>query len=110
MAAFAQFASDLDAATQRLLARGARLTELLKQGQYQPMVVEMQAAVIYAGVNGYLDDVKTTDVVRYESGLVSELEANGQDILKAIREEGAISEGTEDKLKALVSSYTDSFA
>ncbi|MDH3664849.1 MAG: F0F1 ATP synthase subunit alpha, partial [Alphaproteobacteria bacterium] len=81
MAAFAQFASDLDAATQRLLNRGARLTELLKQPQYQPMAVEMQAAVIYAGVNGYLDNVSTSDVVRYENGLVSELDANGQDIL-----------------------------
>ena len=110
MAAFAQFASDLDAATQRLLARGARLTELLKQPQYQPMAVEMQAAVIYAGVNGYLDNVGTTDVVRYESGLVSKLEADGQDILKSIREEGAISDDTEGKLKALVSSYTDGFA
>ena len=110
MAAFAQFASDLDAATQRLLARGARLTELLKQPQYQPMAVEMQAAVIYAGVNGYLDNVGTTDVVRYESGLVSKLEADGQDILKSIREEGAISDDTEGKLKTLVSSYTDGFA
>ncbi len=109
MAAFAQFASDLDAATQRLLNRGARLTELLKQPQYQPMAVEMQAAVIYAGVNGYLDNIKTTDVVRYENGLVSELEANGEDILKAIREEGAISDDTEEKLKKLVSSYTESF-
>jgi F-type H+-transporting ATPase subunit alpha len=110
MAAFAQFASDLDAATQRLLARGARLTELLKQPQYQPMAVEMQAAVIYAGVNGYLDGVGTTDVVRYESGLVSKLEADGQDILKAIREEGAISDGTEGKLKTLISAYTEGFA
>lgn len=110
MAAFAQFASDLDAATQRLLARGARLTELLKQGQYQPMAVEMQAAVIYSGVNGYLDEVGTRDVVRYESGLISELEANGQDILSSIREEGAISDGTEDKLKTLISSYTEGFA
>jgi F-type H+-transporting ATPase subunit alpha len=109
MAAFAQFASDLDASTQRLLARGARLTELLKQGQYQPMVVEMQAAVIYAGVNGYLDDIKTTDVVRYENGLVSKLESDGEDILKAIREEGAISDDTEEKLKKLISSYTESF-
>ena len=89
MAAFAQFASDLDAATQRLLNRGARLTELLKQPQYQPMAVEMQAAVIYAGVNGYLDGVGTSDVVRYENGLVSELEANGGEILSAIRDEGA---------------------
>ena len=110
MAAFAQFASDLDAATQRLLNRGARLTELLKQPQYQPMAVEMQAAVIYAGVNGYLDDVGTTDVVRYEGGLVSKLEADGQDILKSIRDEGAISDDTEGKLKTLIGSYTDGFA
>jgi F-type H+-transporting ATPase subunit alpha len=110
MAAFAQFASDLDASTQRLLNRGARLTELLKQPQYQPMAVEMQASVIYSGVNGYLDKIKTTDVVRYERGLVGKLEANGQDILKSIREEGAISEGTEEKLKALISSYTEGFA
>ena len=110
MAAFAQFASDLDAATQRLLNRGARLTELLKQPQYQPMAVEMQAAVIYAGVNGYLDNVATSAVVRYESGLVSKLESDGQDILKAIREEGAISDDIEGKLKALISSYTDGFA
>ena len=110
MAAFAQFASDLDASTQRLLARGARLTELLKQPQYQPMAVEMQAAVIYAGVNGYLDGVATNNVVRYESGLVSKLDADGQDILKAIREEGAISDDTEGKLKTLVSSYTEGFA
>ena len=109
MAAFAQFASDLDAATQRLLNRGARLTELLKQGQYQPMAVEMQAAVIYAGVNGYLDGIATRDVVRYERGLVSELDTNGQDILEAIRDEGAISDATGDKLKALISSYTESF-
>ena len=110
MAAFAQFASDLDAATQRLLNRGARLTELLKQPQYQPMAVEMQASVIYAGVNGYLDGIPTGDVVRYESGLVHKLESDGQDILKAIREDGSISDDTEGKLKSLVSSYTEGFA
>ncbi|MEZ5932701.1 MAG: F0F1 ATP synthase subunit alpha [Alphaproteobacteria bacterium] len=110
MAAFAQFASDLDAATQRLLNRGARLTELLKQPQYQPMAVEMQAAVIYAGVNGYLDGIPTSAVVRYENGLVSKLEADGGEILSAIREEGAISEATEGKLKSLISSYTEGFA
>src|ERR687898_599749 len=79
MAAFAQFASDLDAATQRLLNRGARLTELLKQGQYQPMPVELQVCVIYAGVNGYLDRISVGNVTLYEEGLISELEANGQD-------------------------------
>jgi F-type H+-transporting ATPase subunit alpha len=93
-----------------LLNRGARLTELLKQGQYQPMPVELQASVIYAGVNGYLDRIKTTDVVRYERGLVSELEAKGEEILKAIREEGAISEATEEKLKSLIETYTKNFA
>ncbi len=110
MAAFAQFASDLDAATQRLLNRGARLTELLKQGQYQPMPVELQVGVIYAGVNGYLDKIKVTDVVRYERGLVDELKASGDEILAAIRSEGALSEGSEQKLKALVERYTSSFA
>ena len=110
MAAFAQFASDLDAATQRLLNRGARLTELLKQGQYQPMPVEVQVCVIYAGVNGYLDRIKVADVTRYERGLVSELEANGAEVLKPIREEGQLSEATEGKLKSLLDKYTQAFA
>jgi F-type H+-transporting ATPase subunit alpha len=110
MAAFAQFASDLDAATQRLLNRGARLTELLKQGQYKPMPVELQVAVIYAGVNGFLDKVKVADVVRYEQGLISQLTDKGADILRAIREQGALNDTTDQKLRALVESYTGSFA
>jgi F-type H+-transporting ATPase subunit alpha len=110
MAAFAQFASDLDAATQRLLNRGSRLTELLKQPQYQPMPVELQVCVIYAGVNGYLDKIKVDDVVSYEAGLKSELEANGQEVLSSIRESGALNEPTEKKLKDLVSRYTEHFA
>jgi F-type H+/Na+-transporting ATPase subunit alpha len=110
MAAFAQFASDLDAATQRLLNRGARLTELLKQGQYQPMPVEMQVCIIYAGVNGYLDKVSVGNVVRYERGLVSQLSDNGQEVLGAIRKEGALDKGTEDKLKEMLKAYTESFA
>jgi F-type H+-transporting ATPase subunit alpha len=110
MAAFAQFASDLDAATQRLLARGARLTEVLKQGQYVPMAVEMQVCVVYAGVKGHLDGIDVTDVTRYESGLRSELEARGGDILEAIRNEGSLSESTEGKLRTLIESYTQAFA
>ncbi|HEX6143891.1 MAG TPA: F0F1 ATP synthase subunit alpha, partial [Geminicoccaceae bacterium] len=110
MAAFAQFASDLDAATQRLLNRGARLTELLKQPQYQPMPVEMQVCIIYAGVNGYLDRIRVDDVVRYEKGLKSELEASGQGIMTSIRESGALSEDAEKQLKELVGRYTESFA
>jgi F-type H+/Na+-transporting ATPase subunit alpha len=110
MAAFAQFASDLDAATQRLLNRGARLTELLKQGQYQPMPVELQVCVIYAGVNGYLDRLKVSDVTRYEQGLISELQSNGAEILKPIREQGELSEATEGKLKSLLDKYTQAFA
>jgi F-type H+/Na+-transporting ATPase subunit alpha len=110
MAAFAQFASDLDAATQRLLNRGARLTELLKQGQYQPMPVELQVCVIYAGVNGYLDRIKVADVTRYERGLISELEANGGDILRPIREQGELSKATEEKLRGLLDKYTQAFA
>jgi F-type H+-transporting ATPase subunit alpha len=110
MAAFAQFASDLDAATQRLLNRGARLTELLKQGQYQPMPVELQVCVIYAGVNGYLDRIAVNNVTRYEQALLSELEANGAEILKPIREEGQLSEATEGKLRSLLDKYTQAFA
>ncbi|MFP4360109.1 MAG: F0F1 ATP synthase subunit alpha [Alphaproteobacteria bacterium] len=110
MAAFAQFASDLDASTQRLLSRGARLTELLKQGQYSPLTNEMQVCVIYAGVNGYLDPVDVGDVQRFEEGLIHEVNAKGQDILKAIRDTGQLDEATEGKLKALVESYANAFA
>ena len=110
MAAFAQFASDLDASTQRLLSRGARLTELLKQGQYSPLTNEMQVCVIYAGVNGYLDGVPASDVPRYEEGLIHELTAKGQEILKALGDTGQLDEATEGKLKALVDGYTKAFA
>ncbi|MGH6919605.1 MAG: F0F1 ATP synthase subunit alpha, partial [Geminicoccaceae bacterium] len=110
MAAFAQFASDLDAATQRLLNRGARLTELLKQDQYKPMAVAMQVCIVYAGVHGYLDRIAVNDITRFERGLVSELEANGKEILGAISETGEIGEATDAKLKSLLDSYTQAFA
>jgi F-type H+-transporting ATPase subunit alpha len=111
MAAFAQFGSDLDATTQRLLNRGARLTELLKQGQYDPMPAEEQVCVIYAGVNGYLDRIRVADITRYEQGLLSELRSGGgEEILSAIRETGVLGKETEDKLRGLLDRYTEAFA
>ncbi|MBM3545665.1 MAG: F0F1 ATP synthase subunit alpha [Alphaproteobacteria bacterium] len=110
MAAFAQFASDLDASTQRLLARGARLTELLKQGQYQPMPVEEQVVSIFAGVRGYLDRVPTGDVVRFEQGLLAQVRTSGAEILSSIRDKREITPETEEKLKTLVEAYAKSFA
>jgi len=110
MAAFAQFASDLDPATQKLLARGARLTELLKQPQYSPLTVEEQVAIIYSGVKGYLDGVDTKDVTRYEHALLGELRAKGVEILSTIRDEKALSEDTEGKLAKFIEDFTKTFA
>jgi len=110
MAAFAQFASDLDASTQRLLNRGARLTELLKQGQYQPMPTEVQVCVIYAGVNGYLDRIKVDDVGRFEQELLGELRDRGQDVVTTIRDTGQLDDDTEAKLKELLDNFAKSFA
>jgi F-type H+-transporting ATPase subunit alpha len=110
MEAFSQFASDLDAATQRLLARGARLTELLKQPQYTPLPVEEQVTIIFSGVRGYLDKIPTNRVNAFEAHLVSELKANGQEILSTIRSENAISEETESKLHAFMEGAVKSFA
>ncbi len=110
MADFAQFASDLDASTQQLLARCARLTELLKQAQFAPMPIEEQVAAIYAGVNGYLDGLEVGQVTRYEQGLLSELRANHAELLATIRNEGAISDETEGKIKGALDNYTKTFA
>ncbi|MEX0839878.1 MAG: F0F1 ATP synthase subunit alpha, partial [Parvibaculum sp.] len=110
MAAFAQFGSDLDAATQRLLNRGARLTELLKQGQFSPLKIEEQVVAIYAGVNGYLDKLPVGDVGRYERELLRNIRSNHAGILDAIRSEKQISGDTEEKLKAAVESFTKAFA
>ena len=89
MAAFAQFGSDLDAATQQLLARGARLTELLKQGQYEPLSVEEQVVVIYAGVKGYLDNIEISDIAKFETTLLSSLRES-KDILDTIKTKAAL--------------------
>ncbi|MFP5516667.1 MAG: F0F1 ATP synthase subunit alpha [Alphaproteobacteria bacterium] len=110
MAAFAQFASDLDASTQRLLARGARLTELLKQGQFQPLPVEEQVVSIFAGVKGYLDAIRVEDVNRFEAKFLSEIRAKGADILAAIRTDKQITSATEEKLKAFLDGFAKVFA
>ena len=110
MAAFAQFGSDLDAATQRLLNRGARLTELLKQGQFSPLKVEEQVASIYAGTQGFLDSIDTKDVVRYEAALLSYLRSEKADVLKAIRETKQLDDDTAAKLKDALTEFGKTFA
>ncbi len=109
MAAFAQFGSDLDASTQRLLNRGARLTELLKQGQYQPMPVEEQVVAIFAGVNSYLDDIEVKDVTRFEEAFLAEMRSKHQDILDDIAKEQALTEKTEEKLNAVLDKFAKAF-
>jgi F-type H+-transporting ATPase subunit alpha len=105
MEAFSQFASDLDPTTQRLLNRGRRLTELLKQPQYAPLAVEEQVCVIYAGVKGYLDNIKAEDVSRFEQGLLSDLHSKGGAILDAVRTDKQLKPETEEKLKAFIENY-----
>jgi F-type H+-transporting ATPase subunit alpha len=109
MAAFAQFASDLDATTQKLLARGQRLTELLKQGQYQPMPVEEQVASIYSGTRGYLDGLPVNRVGEFEASYLEALRAEGS-ILAAIRDKREITKETDDKLKDFLNNFSKKFA
>ncbi|NIX75238.1 F0F1 ATP synthase subunit alpha [Microvirga terricola] len=110
MAAFAQFGSDLDATTQRLLNRGSRLTELLKQPQFSPLKMEEQVAVIYAGVNGYLDALPLNRVRAFEDGLLSLLRSKHADLLEAIRSSKDLSSDSEAKLKDAVQSFAKSFS
>jgi len=110
MEAFAQFASDLDASTQKLLARGARLTQLLKQPQYSPLPVEEQVAVIFAGTRGYLDGGAVNQVNAYEAALLQDLRAAGKDILKDIREKKALDETLEGRLSAFLEKFTNGFS
>jgi F-type H+/Na+-transporting ATPase subunit alpha len=110
MAAFAQFGSDLDATTQRLLARGSRLTELLKQPQFSPLKMEEQVVVIYAGVNGYLDAFGVNRVRDFEHGLLTLIRTKHNDILEDIRKSGDLSSATEAKLKEVVDGYAKTFA
>src|SRR6187431_1946429 len=110
MAAFAQFGSDLDAATQRLLNRGARLTELLKQPQFSPLKTEEQVAVIFAGVNGYLDKIAVNQVGKFEQGLLSYFRNDGKGILDAISKEKQITDDIRAKLKAEIDGFAKNFA
>ena len=110
MAAFAQFGSDLDAVTQRLLNRGARLTELLKQPQFSPLKMEEQCCVIYAGVNGYLDAIPVNRVRAFEDGLLTLLRTSHADLLTSIRTSKDLSDADAAKLKSLVETYAKSFA
>src|SRR5712672_517942 len=110
MAAFAQFGSDLDASTQRLLARGSRLTELLKQPQFSPLKMEEQVCVIWAGTNGYLDPLPLNKVREFEDGLLSLLRGKNTDILNSIRDSRDLSDDTAAKLKAVVEGHAKSFA
>ncbi|RWS25583.1 ATP synthase subunit alpha-like protein [Leptotrombidium deliense] len=109
VAAFAQFGSDLDAATQQLLNRGVRLTELLKQGQYVPMAIEDQVAVVYTGVRGYLDKLDPSKIGKFEQEFLSHIKTSHTDILQAIATEGKISEQTDAKLKQIVTDFMASF-
>ncbi len=110
MAAFAQFGSDLDATTQRLLNRGARLTELLKQPQFSPLKMEEQVCVIYAGVNGYLDPIPVDRTRAFEQGLLALLRNQKPEILDEIRLSGDLGEAAAGKLKSAVEAYANTFA
>jgi F-type H+-transporting ATPase subunit alpha len=109
MAAFAQFASDLDASTQKLLSRGERLTELLKQPQFKPVPVEEQVVSIFAGTRGYLDAVGVRQVNKYEADMLSEVRSKQPEILEAIRTEKKISDETEEKLIKFLDGFAKTF-
>ncbi|MEM8628180.1 MAG: F0F1 ATP synthase subunit alpha, partial [Pseudomonadota bacterium] len=109
MAAFAQFGSDLDAATQKLLNRGAKLTELLKQPQFSPLLVEEQVVVIFAGTRGYLDDLDVSAVGKFEADLLRLMRDQNSDLLDTIRTEKALSKETEDRLVSILDEYAQNF-
>jgi len=110
MEAFAQFASDLDAATQKLLARGARLVELLKQDQYKPLPVEEQVVSIFAGVKGYLDQVPVNQITRFEQQFLSAIRDKGAGILTAIRTDREVKPETDKQLTEFLKTFAKSFA
>jgi len=109
VAAFAQFGSDLDAATQQLLKRGVRLTELLKQGQYEPMTGAEQVAQIYCGVKGYLDEIDTSKITVFAEAFLKHAKTTQEDLLKAIDKDGSLSAENEAKLKDIIANYLESF-
>jgi len=109
VAAFAQFGSDLDQATQHLLNRGTRLTELLKQGQYVPMGIESQVAVIFTGVRGYLDKFDPSHITKFEKKFMEHVTSTHQDFLTKLKEAGSLTEDLEAKLKSIVENFLESF-
>jgi len=108
VAAFAQFGSDLDAATQQLLNRGAQLTELLKQKQYVPMPAEEQVVIVFAGVKGYLDKMMTSEIAKFERMFMEMIKSKYRHILDIIRNEGSISPKTESELRAILEEFIPS--
>ena len=106
VAAFAQFGSDLDAATQYLLNRGARLTEMLKQGQFQPMPIERQVVVVYAATKGYLDKLNVSDILSFEQAILKEIDP---EIFTTIRQQQMISDELYEKLKSFFDNFTEKF-
>jgi F-type H+-transporting ATPase subunit alpha len=110
MAAFAKFGSDLDTATQKMLARGERLTELLKQPQYKPFAVEEQVAVIYAGTRGYLDNVAVNRIGAYQTSLISKLKNSHPDVLEGIRTQKALTPEIENSLKVALEEFGKTFS
>jgi len=110
MAAFAQFGSDLDASTQKLLARGARLTELLKQNQFSPLTVEEQVVVLFSGAKGFLDGIAVDAIGRYEQNLLRHMHDRHAAVLATIRDEKNISDATDAKLREILGAFTKAFA
>jgi len=110
MAAFAQFGSDLDASTQQLLARGERLTELLKQAQYSPLTMAEQVVSIFSGVKGYLDRIEVSQIGDFETQLLTEMHAKHQDLMDTIRDEAKLSDESDKKLHSILDSFTTTFA
>ncbi len=109
MAAFSQFGSDLDASTQKLLARGERLTELLKQGQFSPLATEEQVILLYAGVNGYMDTIEVNQISNFEDQLMETIKKDYANILDDIRSSNTLSDESEDLLKKALDSFLDNF-
>jgi F-type H+/Na+-transporting ATPase subunit alpha len=109
MAAFAQFGSDLDASTQQLLNRGAKLTELLKQGQYSPLKVEEQVVSIFCGVKGYLDNLDINKIKDFESQLLSEIKSSAPEILQKISSSGKLDEENEQNLRTFIENFKNKF-
>ena len=105
MAAFAQFGSDLDASTQQLLNRGAKLTELLKQDQYSPMTVAEQVVSVFTGVKGYLDDVELVKIKKFEKDIIDKIKSEKPEIIASIQSSGKLEENTEKFLIQIIEDY-----